>query len=68
MKNVEWEMSRMGIYLLGLAQVRWPGMGRVDTDEVSLVYFGGDTAVRVVGMTTTRKLAQSVVGCWAESD
>lgn len=41
MKKVEREMSRMGIDLLGLAEVKWSGVGRVDTDEVSLVYSGG---------------------------
>ena len=53
MYNVMREMKRLNIDILGLAEVRWPGVGNLERDDVTFVYSGGSTAERGVGIMMT---------------
>ena len=45
--NVEKEMQRMNLDVLGLSEVRWPGVGCIATsDGGCFIYSGGQTAER----------------------
>ena len=68
MYNVMREMKRLNIDILGLAEVRWPGVGNLERDDVTFVYSGGSTAERGVGIMMTKELYRSIKGFWAISE
>ena len=48
--NIDREMRRLGIDIMGISEVRWTGAGSVSlADGGCLVYSGGDTHVHGVG-------------------
>ena len=56
--NVDQEMDRMKLNILGLAEVRWKGAGSIKVGSKTLIYSGGDNHERGVGIllhqTTTK--------------
>ena len=68
MHNVMKEMKRMKIDILGLSEVRWPGVGKVESDGVTFVYSGGIRAEKGVGVMMTKRLSCAMKGFWAISD
>src|SRR5215469_961801 len=51
LENVKREMNRMRVDMLGLSEVRWPGVGCNQMDNGgTFVFVGGDTAERGVGI------------------
>ena len=58
----------MGIDILGMGEVRWPGAGCIDTEEGKLIYSGGNEAQRGVGVLMSRPVARCMIGYWAISD
>src|SRR5215469_9363577 len=62
LENVEREMNRLRVDMLGLSEVRWPGVGcnKMDNGEI-LVYAGGDTAERSVGIMLTEAVAKCMI-------
>lgn len=44
LSNMKREMARIGIDLLGMSEVSWSRVGRIDSEETAMVYFGGETA------------------------
>ena len=68
LENMKREMKRMKIDILGLSEVRWPGVNKLNTDEGCFIYSGGSAAERGVGVMLTKKISASIIGYWAISD
>ena len=62
------EMRRMKMDILGISEVRWPGVGEIKSEDGSFVYSGGEEAVRGVGVMMRRRVAKCLMGYWAISD
>ena len=49
--NMENEMERLKIDIMGIGEMRWPGSGEMTTEKNrKVIYSGGDTANRGVGI------------------
>ena len=67
--NVEREMSRLAVDIMGLCEVRWTGAGSITlADGGCLVYSGGDTHMHGVGVMMTKTVSRSLVGYYAVSE
>ena len=66
--NVKSEMSRMEINILGLAEVRWTGAGTLSSDNYTVVYSGGTTHERGVGIILDPKHSKALKGYWPVND
>src|SRR5215469_1851606 len=54
LENVEREMNRLRVDMLGLSEVRWLGVGCNQMDNGgAFVYVGGDTAEKGIGIMLT---------------
>ena len=67
-KNLEREMKRMNVDILGVCEVRWTGIGTVKTEDNTFIYSGGEKAEKGVGLMIAKKHANSIIGYWAVSD
>ena len=69
LENVEREMRRLMIDILGVSEVRWPGAGSAELDDGGcIIYSGGDRHVHGVGVMLSRKVSCSLVGYYAVSE
>ena len=66
--NVQHEMNRLGIDILGLSENRWKGGGRINSESTTIIYSGGDSHSRGVGAILNKGVAAALIGCWAISD
>src|SRR5215469_13390764 len=67
--NVEREMNRLRVDMLGLSEVRWPGVGCNQMNNGgTFVFVGGDTAERGVGIMLTESVTKFMIVYWAVSD
>ena len=66
--NVEQEMERMKIDVLGVSEVRWREVGRIRREKTTFIYSGGEEHRNGVGILLTNEVAKSVMGYWAISD
>ena len=62
------EMDRMKINILGLSAVRWTGSGIIPTDDKKIIYSGGDSHERGVGIIFDLHASRAITGYWAISD
>ena len=67
-EEIQKEMKRMNLSILGLSEVRWPGAGKMDSDDLTFYYSGGERLERGVGIMVNKTVAGCVVGYWAVSD
>src|SRR5215469_5633193 len=69
LENVEKEMNRLRVYMLGLSEVRWSAVGCNQMDNGgTFEYSGDDTAERGIGNMLTELVAKCMIGYWAVSD
>ena len=47
-EEVQKEMKRMNLGILGLSEVRWPGAGKMDSDDFTFYYSGGERLEKLV--------------------
>ena len=66
--NVQHEMNRLGIDILGLSENRWKGGGRINSESTTIIYSGGDSHSRGVGAILNKGVAAALIGYWAISD
>ena len=67
--NIEKEVERLKIDIMGIAELRWPGAGEITTGERNkVVYSGGETPHRGVGVIMKRTIANKLIGYWPISD
>jgi len=61
--NVENEMERLKIDIMGIGEMRWPGSGEMTTEKNrKVIYSGGDTASRGVGIIMENDIYQKLLG------
>ena len=46
---VKQEMARMNVYILGISELKWTGMGEFNTDN-HFIYYGGQESLRRNGV------------------
>ena len=68
LENVEQEMDRLKVNILGLCETRWEGAGRIQTEDHTFVYSGGDKHERGVGILLDKFHSKCLLGYWAISD
>ena len=61
--NVGKEMQRLNLDVLGLSEVRWPGVGGIATsDGGCFIYSAGQTTERGVGVMLSKPLKPCLIG------
>ena len=68
LENVEQEMDRLNIDILGLSEVRWKGAGSYRTSKNTLYFSGGDKHQHGVGMLLKKHHSKCVLGFWAVNE
>ena len=58
--NIDQEMDRMKLNILGLAEVRWKGAGSIKIGSKTLIYSGGDNHERGVGILLDQTITKSL--------
>ena len=68
LENIKQEMRRMKINILGLSEMRWQGAGKITSDEFTIVYSGGDSHQRGVGILIDAECSKALKGFWSVND
>ena len=68
LENVVHEMNRAQLDILGLCETRWPGNGRLELENHTMLYSGGEQHAKGVALIMTKKVGKSVLGCWTVSE
>ena len=67
--NIEREMRRLKIDIMGVSEVRWPGAGTTELEDGGcIIYSGGDRHVHGVGVMLSKTVASSLAGYYAVSE
>ena len=66
--NIKREMERMEISLLGISECRWKGAGTIQSDKYRIIYSGGTTHERGVGIIINETKCKALKGYWPISD
>ena len=62
-------MERLKIDIIGIGEMRWPGSGEMTTEKSrKVIYSGGDTANRGVGIIMENDIYKKLRGYWPISD
>ena len=67
-ENLKREMIRMKLDIMGVSEVRWPGVNKLETEGGCFIHSGGDIPERGVGIMLAKKITGSLIGFWAISD
>ena len=43
---VKQEMARVSVDILGISELKWPGMGKFNSDDHYIYYFGQESVLR----------------------
>ena len=62
------EAKDMNIDILGLSEIRWTGSGKIQKEQHTILYSGGDNHTRGVGIIINRNINKAVLGYWPVSD
>ena len=67
--NIEKEMERLKIDVMGITELRWPGAAEITAGEGNkVIYSGGETPHRGEGVIMKRTIVNKVIGYWPISD
>ena len=66
--NVEQEIKRLKIDILGISEVRWTGNGQCQREGGTLYYSGGDQHHKGVGVYVSKEINRSILGIWPVSE
>ena len=66
---VKQEMARVNIYILGISELKWNGMGEFNSDD-HYIYYCGQESLRRNGITiiVNRRIGNAVLGCNLKND
>ena len=65
--NVAAEAERLSLDILGLSEVRWPGVSQLTVGNYELIYSGSELHTGV-GIMLRKETAKCLLGYWAVSD
>lgn len=66
--NVVKEMKRLKVNIMGIAETRWTGSGRITTDGNTLIYSGAEEHERGVAILLDKQTSRSLENFWGVSD
>ena len=58
----------MNIDILGLSEIRWTGSGKIQKEQYTILYSGGQNHTRGVGIIINKNINKAVLGYWPVSD
>ena len=66
---VKQEKARVNIYILGISEVRWTGIGQFNSDD-HYIYYSGQESLRRNGVAiiVNRRVQNAVLGCNLKND
>ena len=66
---VKQEMARLTIYILGISELKWTGMGEFNSDDHS-IYYCGQESLRGNRVTSivNKRVQNAILGCNLEND
>ena len=61
---VKQEMARVNVNILGISELKWPGMGEFNSDD-HYIYYGGQESLRrnAVAIMVNKRVQNAVAGC-----
>ena len=62
------EAKYINIDILGLSEIRWTGSGKIQKEQHTILYSGGDNHTRGVGIIINKNINKEVLGYWPVSD
>ena len=60
LENIKKEMSRTGVNILGMSEMRWIGAGEIRSDKFKMIYSGEVSHTKGVGLILDQKYANTV--------
>ena len=62
-------MARMNIYILGISELRWTGMGELNSNDHYIYYCGQESLRRNgVAIIVNKRVQNAVLGCNLKND
>ena len=66
---VKQEMARVNIDILGISELKWPGMGEFNSDDHCIYYCGQESHRRNrVAIIVNKRVRNAVLGCSLKND
>ena len=66
---VKQEMARVNVNILGISELRWTGMGKFNSDDHFIYYFGQESLRRNgVAIILNKRVQNAVLGCSLKND
>ena len=66
---VKQETARVNINILGISELKWTGMGKFNSDDHYIYYYGQESLRRNgVGLTVNKRVRNAVLGCNCKND
>ena len=63
------EMARMNIDILGISELKWTGMGKFNSDDHYMYYYGQEFLRRNgVALIVNKRVQNAVLGCSLKND
>ena len=66
--NIIQEMEDMRLDILGVCETRWTGSGIIQRANHNMIYAGGESHARGVGIIMGKNIAKSSKGYWTVSN
>ena len=61
-------MARVNIYILGISELKWTGMGEFNSDDHYMYYCGQESLRNGVAIMVNKRVQNSVLGCNLKND
>ena len=66
---VKQEMARVNVNILGISELKWTGMGELNSDDHYIYYCGQESLRRnEVAMMVNKRVQKTVLGCNLKND
>ena len=66
---VKQEMARMNVDILGISELKWSGMGELNSDDHYIYYYGQESLRRNgVAIMVNKRIRNAVLGCNLKND
>ena len=63
------EMARVNVDILGISELRWPGMSEFNSDDLYIYYYGQESLKRDgVAIIVKKRVQNAVLGCNLKND